>query len=271
MIQVSKNVFVETGMVACNVGCLATEAGLVMIDTPMKPTDAIKWRDEAGKKGIIQYLINTEEHADHWQGCYFFPGTLISSQITRDKLTKVPLAMPVEGIKKLDPQGAFLAKDYRIRLADITFNDNLALYVGSHTVKLFKVPGHSTGGIAVYLPEESVVFTTDIVFHKKKSWLQESDPEAWLKALKYMNDLNPEVVVPGHGPVCKKEVFQEEAGIIQKWIDAIKKAIQQGWSVEEAIARVPDQDPNPKQEGTPMTEAELHKVTVVNLYKYYSR
>jgi cyclase len=36
-----------------------------MIDTPMKPTDAVKWRDEAGKKGKIRYLINTEEHPDH--------------------------------------------------------------------------------------------------------------------------------------------------------------------------------------------------------------
>jgi cyclase len=36
-----------------------------MMDTPMKPTDAVKWRDEAGKKGEIRYLINTEEHPDH--------------------------------------------------------------------------------------------------------------------------------------------------------------------------------------------------------------
>jgi glyoxylase-like metal-dependent hydrolase (beta-lactamase superfamily II) len=32
----------------------------------------------------------------------------------------------------------------------------------------FHLPGHSTAGIGVYIPEEQVVFTTDIVFHKRK-------------------------------------------------------------------------------------------------------
>jgi cyclase len=271
MIQVSKNVLVESGMVACNVGCLVTGAGLVMIDTPMKPSDAVKWREESAKRGQIKYLINTEEHPDHWQGSYFFPGTLITSQVTRDKLTRIPVTMPVEGVKKLDPQGMSLMKDYRIRLADITFTDNMTLYLGGQTIQLFPLPGHSSGGIGVYIPEEKVVFTTDIVFHTKKSWLQEADPEAWLRSLKKLSDLNPEVVVPGHGPVCQKDVFQKEASLVQRWIDTVKKAIQQGWSLEEAIARIPDQDPNPKQEGTPMTEAELLKATITNLYKYYSK
>jgi cyclase len=271
MIQVTKNLYVESGMIACNVGCLVTEAGLVMIDTPMRPTDAVKLLHEIGQKGQIRYLINTEEHADHWQGSYFFPGILITSQNTRDKLAGIPVAAPVETVKHLDPQGIPLMKDYRIRLADITFNDNLTLHLGDHTVELFALPGHSVGGIGVYIPEEKVVFTTDIVFHKKKSWLHESDPEAWLRSLKKLSALDTRAVVPGHGPVTTKAVFDEEAGIIQKWIDAVKKAIQQGLSMEEATTQLPDQDPYPKQENTPMSEPELNKAIIMRLYQYYSK
>lgn len=49
MIQVTKNVFVENGMMACNLGMLVTKEGVVLIDTPMQPTNAVKWRNEAEK------------------------------------------------------------------------------------------------------------------------------------------------------------------------------------------------------------------------------
>jgi cyclase len=271
MIQVTKNVFVETGMPVCNVGCLVTKAGLVMIDTPMRPTDAVKWREATGKFGQAKYVINTEEHEDHWLGSHFLPGILITSQNTRDKLTEKTAAEIQKMVSHIDPQSMSLMKDYKVRLADITFKDSLTLYLGNHTVQLFALPGHTPGGIGVYIPEEKTVFTTDIVFHKIKSWMQESNPEVWLRSLQKLNSLNPDIVVPGHGPVCDKEVFKEEADIVQKWVDAVKKAIKQGLSLEEAIATIPNQDPNPKQEGTPMTEPELNQAIITHLYQFYSK
>ena len=271
MIQVTKNVYVESAMIACNVGCLVTKAGLVMIDTPMRPTDALKLRSEISGKGQIKYLIITEEHADHWQGGHFFPGTLITSHTTREKLAKIPASVPLENVQHIDPQGVSLTADYHIRLADITFDENLSLYLGDQSLQLFRLPGHSTGGIGVYIPEEKVVFTTDIVFHKKKSWLQESDPEAWLRSLDKLSALDTRVVVPGHGAVTTRDVFIEEAGVIRKWIEAVKKALQKGLGLQEAIAQIPNQDPYPKQENTPMTEPELNRAIIARLYQYYSK
>ena len=89
MIQVTKNVYVETGIKACNLGLITTKEGMVMIDVPIAPSDAVKWRDETVKKGELRYLINTEEHPDHCQNSWFFPGILITSQQTREKLAKV--------------------------------------------------------------------------------------------------------------------------------------------------------------------------------------
>ena len=270
MIQVSKNVYVETGMTACNLGFVVTKDGVVMIDTPMKPTDAVKWRDEASKKGEIRYNINTEEHADHWQGSHFFPGKLITHQITREKLTKATAAEVIERVKHLDPGGVSLMKGYQVRLAEITFNESMNLHLGDHTIKLFHLPGHSTGGIGVYIPEERVVFTTDIIFHKMKSWLHESDPSKWLASLKKLSALDLDVVVPGHGNLCKKDYIDEQAGTIRQWIEAVKSAIKQGLSVEEAQAKIACPDPYPKQPGTPMTEPELNKAIIARLYNLNS-
>ncbi|OGO44784.1 MAG: hypothetical protein A2Z05_08210 [Chloroflexi bacterium RBG_16_60_22] len=270
MIQVTKNVYVENGMMACNLGMLVTREGVVLIDTPMQPTNAVKWRREAEKKGEIKYLINTEEHPDHWQGSYFFPGVLITSQNTRARLEKTPAAEVMETVKHIDPPGLPLMKDYKVRLADIAVEESLTIYLGNHTVKLFRLPGHSAGGMGVYLPEEKVVFTSDVVFHKKKTWLQEADPGAWLESLKKLNELHINVVVPGHGDVCQKDYFKEQGDIVKKWADAVQKTMKQGLTADQAAAKIVSPDPYPKQEGTPMTETELHKTIVSHLYRYYS-
>ncbi len=270
MKQVTKNCYVETEMTACNLGFVATKAGVVMIDTPMKPTDAVKWRDQAGGKGEIRYLINTEEHPDHWQTSHFFPGILITSKATRDKLAQFPVAKALETIRNMDPASGPLMEGYKIRLADIAITGATDIHVGDHTIQLFPLAGHSDGGIGVYIPEERVVFTTDIVFQKKKSWLHESQPEQWIASLKKLGALDVEVVVPGHGELCTKEYLKEQSGIIEQWIEAVKSAIKKGWSAEEAGERVSCPDPYPKQAGTPMTEPELNRAIVTRLYQLYS-
>lgn len=270
MVQLTRNLYVETGLMACNGGFVTTKAGVVMIDTPMRPTDAVKWRDQAAGRGEIRYLINTEEHPDHWQTSHFFPGVLITHQETREKLAKIPRDSVMETVKHIDPEGLPLMEGYRVRLADATFTEGMTLHLGEHTIRLFHVPGHSSGGIAVYIPGERVVFTTDIIFHKKKSWLQEADPAAWLASLKKLGELDVDVIVPGHGEVCTKEYLREQTGIIERWQEAVRSAIKQGLSVEEAAAKIASPDPHPKQQGTPMTEAELHRAIVTRLYQLYA-
>jgi cyclase len=195
---------------------------------------------------------------------------LITSQETRDKLSKATRERVMDSVKRIDPDALPLMEKYQVRLADATFTEKMNLYVGDHTFQLFSLPGHSSGGIGVYIPQERVVFATDIVFHKKKSWLQEADPAAWLASLKKIGGLDVDVIVPGHGDLCKKEYLEEEAGIIRQWEELVRSAIKQGLSVEEAAAKIVSPDPHPKQQGTPMTEAELHKAMISRLYTLYS-
>lgn len=271
MIKITENVYVENNMIACNVGFVTTKEGVVVIDTPMRPTDAVKWRDEASRRGEIQYLINTEEHPDHYQGSYFFPGVLITHQETRDKLAKVSTDEVMERIKHIDPDGMTLMKGYELRLADITFTESMNLYLGNHTFMLFHLPGHSTGGIGVYIPEERVVFATDIVFNKKKSWLHEADPAQWLDSLRKLRELDTAIIVPGHGDICKKDYLDEQAGIVSRWTELVKSAIENGLSEEEAASRISQPDPYRKQPNTPMTEEQLNRAIVARLYHLYAR
>ena len=57
MIQVTENVYVETGFRGCNLGFVTTKQGIVVVDTPMYPTDALKWREEISKKGPVRIAV----------------------------------------------------------------------------------------------------------------------------------------------------------------------------------------------------------------------
>jgi len=270
MKQVTENVYVETGIFACNLGLIATKEGIVLIDTPLRPTDAVRWREEAGKKGEVKYLVNTEEHPDHSQSSHFFPGLFISHQKTRDSLSKESVDAVMERVNHMDPEGLPLMEGFRVRLPDITFSESLDLFLGDLTIKLFPLPGHSACGIGVYVPEERVVFAADIVFHQKKSWLHESTPSQWLESLRKLRELDIDILVPGHGEVCKKDYLDEQASIIQQWVDVVQSAIDQGLGREEAVAKISQPDPHPKQANTPMTESELNKAIIARLYDIYA-
>jgi len=269
--QITENVYVETGMRNANLGFVTTKEGIVMIDVPMCPNDAVKWRDEVGKKGEVRYLINQEEHPDHWHTDWFFPGILISHQETRDRLTNVPVADVMKMVEIMEPEGLPLMDGYQLRLPEIVFTERLNIYLGGHTIELFCLPGHSPGGIGVYIPQERVVFTADIVFNKIKSWLNESEPAQWLESLKRLGELDADIVVPGHGGVSNKDCLKEQAGVIQGWVDAVQSAITQGLSEEEAAAKISCPDPHPKQPHTPLTEPELNRLIIARLYKLYSK
>lgn len=267
--KVSANVYVETDIFACNLGLITTKEGNIMIDTPHFATDAVKWREEILKKGELRYLINTEEHPDHTDTGHYFSGIVITHQKTREHLSKVPTKTVVDRQRFLDPKGSELLEGFRLKLANITFTESLDLFLGELTLKLFSLPGHSSGGIAVYIPAEKIVFTTDIVFCQKKSWLHEANPEKWLQSLKKIGDLDVDIIVPGHGELCNKDYLAEQTAIIQGWIDVVKSAIERGLSLEEACDKVSVPDPYPKQLNTPYTEEELNKKIISRLYSFY--
>ena len=88
----------------------------------------------------------------------------------------------------------------------ITFRDGMTLHVGDHTFEMIHMPGHTAYQAAICIKEEGVTFTSDNIFHKVQTWLQEANPDLWLVALEGLRKLPEEIFVPGHGDVCGKGV-----------------------------------------------------------------
>ena len=266
MEQVSANVYAETGLGGCNPGFVTTGEGIVMIDSPQIPSDAVRWRDEMETKGEIQYIINTEPHRDHIAGNFFFPGKIISHQGTREEIATFTKESIIDRIKNVCPEDMPLMEGYFLKKPHITFTEELTLYMGDHTFELISLPGHTVSQIAVYIPQERVVFTGDNIFHKVQTWFKEAVPFEWLQSLKRIAQLEVDAIVPGHGTVCGKDYIKEQASFIEEWIETVKDAVSQGIPKEEAIKKISFLDRYPMDVGLEAIGPEVQRMNVDRLY-----
>ena len=283
MEQVAQNTFAETKIRGCNPGYVVTRDGVVIIDTPQLPTHAVRMRREAEAMGPIRYVINTEHHIDHIFGNYYFTGTaavVAHEEVYRQFMVVTPAINPYayarEAIPTDDPEGASLFPDEETYFRNpnkptVTFTGELSLRLGDHTFHLISTPGHTAGQIAVYIPEERVVFVGDTIFNNCQTWIYEADPDAWLRSLSRIALLDVDVIVPGHGPVCTRDYVQVQSAFLREWIAAVAVGIGKGWSKEECVKRISFLDRFPVDVGQEYMGPRVQEMNASALYDWLTR
>ena len=269
MQQLTSNVFAETQCRGCNFGFVTTSDGIVMIDSPHKPSDALKLKAEIEKRGQLRYIINTEPHGDHWTGNAFFDVPAIAHEGVRTRILNTDMAQHVARVASFGPQEPKLLEGYVPNPPVITFKNGMTLHVGDHTFQMVHMPGHTLYQAAVRIKEEGVVWTSDNIFHKVQTWPHEANPDLWLVALESLRKLEEEVFVPGHGAVCDKGYLDEQGAFVLEWKEYVKGAIDRGMTKDEAVTRLTamtDRYPmDVEQDGmAPM----VMRMNVANLYDY---
>jgi len=267
MQKVTENVYAETGFRGCNPGFVVTSEGVVMIDTPQLPVDAVKWREEIAKHGPVRYIMITEPHGDHFSGNHFFEGTVVAHEGTRDAILESSVEQLRERFQEMAPENLPLLEGFSYRPPTITLSERLTIYVGDHTFQLSNHPGHTPYQVAVYIPEEKVVFTSDNIFYKVQAFLHQAVPYQWLDSLERLRQLDADFLVPGHGEVCDPSYIPEMGDFIRAWIDAVSDAIKQGMSLEEAQDKVSLLDRYPMGAGMEAMGEMVQRMNVARLYE----
>lgn len=268
MPQLTGNVFIETGFQGCNPSFVVTSEGVVMVDSPQLPTEAVRWRDEIARHGPVRFLLHSEHHGDHITGDYFFPTTVVAQQFVREAYA-ASLGGPEavrERVQQMDPQGLPLVENYQMRLPTITFTQRLTLYVGEHTFELIHLPGHTPGQTAIFVPQERVVFTGDNVVYRRQPFLFQCQIFDWMESLKRLGELEVDHIIPGHGEACDRSYLAEFGAFLQDWVAAVEKAIDQGWSREEVMERISFLDRYPMNPGREAFGPELQRNNASRLY-----
>jgi cyclase len=267
--QITSNVFAETQVRGCNHGFVTTSDGIVMIDSPQKPTDALKWKAEIEKHGELKYIINTEPHGDHWTGNAYFDVPVVAQEGVRTRILETDLAEHLARVGGMGPDEPKLLEGYALNAPVITFKDGMTLHVGDHTFEMIHMPGHTLYQAAILIKEEGVVFTSDNIFHKVQTYIQEANPNHWLNALNSLRYLDEEIFIPGHGALCDKSYLDEQGTYIMEWVDYVRQAVDRGMSKDQAIEDLTDMtDRYPMDVGQDGTSPRVMKMNVANLYDY---
>jgi len=207
-------ILIETEYVGANVSCIATQKGLVLIDSPFLPKDARDWNQklqaETGQE--IAYIINTDHHFDHVMGNEFLSRNIICHdsaakglELTRDKDLLRPIIKGVfpDLMSTLEPE----IDGLEVPAPLFSFESALTLDMGDATIMMEFVGGHSPGTIMIYCPEEKAVFTGDNV-EGQFPFFGQAHMKSWKAALKKMLSMDIDLVSPGHGPVGGKEMIE---------------------------------------------------------------
>jgi cyclase len=264
MDKITSNVYAGFNFRGCNCSFVVTSEGVVMIDTPMVPAEAKKWKEEAGKFGEIKYVIDNEPHNDHVAGNCWLGATLISSETTREAI-KNNRKEALEGqMKWMAPDAVPLPKEFHYRLPDISFTGELNIHLGKHTFHIIPVPGHTPGETAVYVPEEKVVFVSDNVMMAMPIMI-DAVPDEWLKSLKKLQALDVDKVIPGHGPMVGKDKIQVMYDNLKYVLDKVKEAMGKGMSLKDIQEKMNFAERFPIMPGDPMKT--MRHESLEGLYK----
>jgi cyclase len=238
MEKIKDNIYVETEFLGCNPSFVVTSNGIVMIDTPQKPLEALKWRKEIEKYGRVIYIINSDHHQDHALGNYFFEGDIIVHEGTMKKLLaddRVDICK--DWIKLIDSRSGYLMDHYYVKKPRITYEDRMTLNLGSEVFELIHTQGHTQDETMVYMPRKKVLFTGDNVCTIGIPSLHECYLKGWLEALGLMNKMDFEALVPGHGKIGNKDSVRDFYREFSIFINRVKEKIDKGSSREE-IAKI---------------------------------
>jgi cyclase len=219
-----------------NAGFILTRDGVVVVDSEINPRAAEVMLRAIRKVTAepILYLINTHAHGDHTFADHVFHPT---KGIIAHERTKVALKNRGAQMLREYPKivGAGNAAGAKVTLPTLTFTDQMTLPVAGRTILLrYLGIGHTVGDIVVWLPNERVLFTGDLVYVNQLPWLGEGETREWLNTLDRMKTLPYEHIVPGSGPVGNRRSVDRFERYLSDLRRAVIVAFLKQQSVEQA-------------------------------------
>ena len=229
-----------------NIGIAVGERFALVVDTAMGPRNGAVVRELAAEVAEARPLVVTitHFHPEHGFGAQEFPlDAIVYNRAQLDELQDKgalyvdmfrgfgsEVAEQLEGVELVEPQ--------------IVYDGACDLDLGGLPVQL-RTWGraHTRGDQVVFLPEQRVLFTGDLVENRFFAIFPyfppddaEVDGSAWISVLEELERLEPEIVVPGHGEVG-------DAGLItaaRDYLTALRSETQrlaaEGTPVDDIVA-----------------------------------
>ena len=241
--EIKSRIFVNVDYELANVAGINTEEGLILIDTPTLPRDISHWKKFLTSLGPkdVKYILITHHHFDHIMGCHQLGGKVIMHEKTRSEMlqkdgTMRDVMAPILPGWTKDEVNFVLSEP--LIMPEITFSHSMSIFLGDVTLRLFHLEGHTEGSICVYVEEDKVLFTGDNVSAGQHPFRGHANSAQWLESLRWMKDLEIDVIIPGHGEMCQKDEIDRLMEYLVRLSNITEDLIQKGVEREDVIKKV---------------------------------
>src|SRR5579862_7150836 len=239
--QLKPNVYwIEGG--GGNSTVIVGDKGVIVVDAKTTPAQGKELLDDIAKitPKPVTTVILTHSDADHVNGLASFPkGITIIAHENDKKEQEAALSGGGRGAPPAD----------HLPTQVVSKNKENLKIDGVKVEVLHWAPAHTSGDLVVYLPDQKIVFTGDIIatqlpdplIHLEKN----GSSEGWITTAKGAAALNADQFVPGHGDVQAKAAIQKRVADAEAKRAKIKELVAQGKSLDEIKAAVGDPPPTP--------------------------
>ena len=179
--------------------------------------------------------MNTHHHGDHTNGNCLLPfATVIGHHRCREEMLRSGILRP-DGIFEPVEWG-----DLTPAPPFVTFDSRMDVYVDDLKVELMHLTAaaHTTNDVVAWIPERRVLFSGDLVFNGGTPFVVMGSVAGSLEALDMIAELEPELIVPGHGAPGGIEMI-DVCGEYLRWLqNCAEQAVGAGLTPLEAAREI---------------------------------
>ena len=201
--RLSDNAYAYTAEGDPNTGIVIGDDAVMVIDTqatPVMAQDVIRRIREVTDKPI-KYVVMSHYHAVRVLGASAYQAQhIIASQDTRDLIVERGAQDMKSEIERFPRLFRAVESIPGLTWPTITFKGEMTLWLGSLEVKLLQVGrGHTKGDTIVWLPQQKILFSGDLVEFDATPYAGDAYFSDWPQTLDNLAAMNPVALVPGRG------------------------------------------------------------------------
>jgi len=218
--RINQVLFVVRQDKGANIGVCVKDNSALLIDSGYSPRKSRALKELVQEKldCKIELLFNTHYHSDHTFGNQSFGCPIISSEDCKEIMQRnLSTHWTPEEIRKAmqeDPELKEEWEDLRVASPTRTFKEERTYDFKGIQLVFQRLGGHTKGSSVAWFPDYKLLFSGDIVFADFYPTQLSIDPSPLelIEALRKIEKMDVERIVPGHGNICGQSTVERLIG-----------------------------------------------------------